>query len=67
MTRGLKSSEYKLAQRTFLACFIMSLYGIFKGVDLMGLAALVTALGTVATGYGYNRSKVKAGQGEDVR
>ena len=65
MTRGLKSSEYKSLKSCFYAGLLLAVYGIAKGVDLMGLSALIPAVCSPMMFYAGCRSHVKAKQGED--
>lgn len=64
MTRGRKSSERKACYLAFFAGFALAAYGIYKGVDLVGLAALVPAVGVPLMWYAGARSYVKGRNGE---
>lgn len=60
MTEGQKSSERKLAEKTFYSCFVLALYGIYKDSDLTGLAAVIGALSLITASYTAGRSYKKA-------
>lgn len=63
MTRGLKSSEYRVLFLAFWGNILLSVYGITHGVDLMGLAALIPAINSPLMFYAGSRAYVKGKQG----
>lgn len=65
MTRGKQSTEYKSLRTCFYACLCLVIYGIYKEVDLMGLAAVIPALCSPMMVYAGARSYVKGKQGEE--
>ncbi len=65
MTRGSRSSEKTACYHAFYVGAAMAVFGLWKGVDLAGLAALVPAVGTPLMWYAANRSFVKGKQGEN--
>ena len=63
-TRGHKSSERRACYHAFYAGLALAAYGIYKGVDLVGLAALIGAVSTPLMCYSGVRSWVKRKHGE---
>lgn len=64
MTRGTRSSEKRACYHAFYVGAIIAAYGLYKGVDLTGLALLVPAVGTPLMWYAGARSAVKMAKGE---
>jgi len=64
MTRGLKSSEYKFLRTAFWVCALLGLFGIYRNVDLVALAALIPAICSPAMVYAGARSYKKSKVGE---
>jgi len=64
-SRGIRSSEFLGSAVAFAAGFVTGLYGIAKGADAAGLAALVAAVGAPFMWYARQRTRLKEKKGED--
>lgn len=60
MTQGFKSTEFWLGVFFMILGFSTAFYAISKGADLVGLGAVLGAIGSNSAVYIYGRSKVKA-------
>jgi hypothetical protein len=65
-SKGVRTSEYKSLRNCFYVGVFIALYGIAKGADLMGLAALIPAVCSPMMVYAGARSYVKGKNGEPV-
>ena len=63
-TRGYKSSERKALDKAFYAGIVLAAAGIWQGVDLVALAALITAVVSPQMVYATNRTWLKRKKGE---
>lgn len=57
---GHKTSEFYLSFIAFLGGMGLAIYGIYEGVDLLGLAGVITSVGSPIMTYAFGRAKVKA-------
>lgn len=62
MKCGLKTTEFWLGLIFMAASFGVLVYAIKHGSNLLGLAAVLGAIGSNSAIYIYGRSKVKAGK-----
>lgn len=60
MTQGFKSTEFWLGTAFMVFGFITAAYAISVSADLVGLGAVLGAIGSNSAVYIYGRSKVKA-------
>lgn len=60
MTKGFKSTEFWLGAFFMIAGFGLAVHAIKSDADLMGVAAILGAIGSNSAIYIYGRSKVKS-------
>lgn len=61
---GHKTSERKACYHAFYVGIIISCYGLYKNVDLSGLALLIPAIGSPLMWYAGARSYLKSKSGD---
>ncbi len=64
MTKGRKSSEYKISIMAFMIEAVILCYAIYEGYDAKDLGDIYLGMNFLVVGYAGGRSFVKAKNGE---